>query len=71
MYNIEEIKRLLYFEGNTTHSIQYSILDEVSQRVNSDQAKITLKIADTISDMILFHKKVRNNGQEMSKPWSE
>ena len=34
-------------------------------RVESEQAKNALEVADKLSDMILFHKKVRENGVEM------
>ena len=34
-------------------------------KVQSEQAKQALVIADELSDMILFHKKVRENGEAM------
>lgn len=40
-------------------------------KVQSDQAKETLKLADEISDMILFHKKVRENGSAMMTSWED
>lgn len=35
-------------------------------KVQSEQAKQALVIADELSDMILFHKKVRENGEAMT-----
>ena len=34
-------------------------------KVESEQAKNALQIADKLSDMILFHSRVRENGTEM------
>ena len=38
-------------------------------KVQSEQAKQALRIADELSDMILFHKKVRENGNTMMAAW--
>lgn len=38
-------------------------------KVQSKEAKKALRIADELSDMILFHKKVRDNGNAMMKSW--
>lgn len=38
-------------------------------KVESEQAKNALKIADKLSDMILFHSKVRENGTAMMEAW--
>ena len=38
-------------------------------RVTSDGGKKALEIADTLSDMILFHTRVRENGINMLQPW--
>lgn len=40
-------------------------------KVISEQAKKALVIADELSDMILFHSRVRKNGVEMMKSWEE
>lgn len=37
--------------------------------VTSDGGKKALTIADKLSDMILFHAKVRENGTQMMQPW--
>ena len=38
-------------------------------KVDSEQAKEALQIADRLSDMILFHRKVRENGTAMMEFW--
>ena len=40
-------------------------------KVRSEQAKQALWIADELSDMILFHKKVRENGNTMMIAWED
>ena len=40
-------------------------------KVQSEQAKQALVIADELSDMILFHKKVRENGAAMLIAWED
>lgn len=40
-------------------------------KVQSEQAKQALRIADELSDMILFHKKVRENGNTMMTAWED
>lgn len=40
-------------------------------KVQSEQAKQALVIADELSDMILFHKEVRENGEAMMIAWED
>lgn len=40
-------------------------------KVTSQEAKRTLKIADELSDMILFHRKTRENGITMLESWGD
>ena len=40
-------------------------------RVASKEAKQALEIADKLSDMILFHKKIRDNGVKSMRAWEE
>lgn len=42
-----------------------NIIDLFKGKVDSKQANKALEIADNLSDMILFHRKVRENGMEM------
>ena len=46
----------------------YSI-KSLKNRVKTEESKKALDIADKLSDMILFHKTVRENGTEMMKPF--
>lgn len=38
-------------------------------RVKSKEAQRGIEIADELSDMILFHARVYENGKKMAKPW--
>lgn len=38
-------------------------------RVKSKEAQRGIEIADELSDMILFHTRVYENGKKMEKPW--
>ena len=38
-------------------------------RVKSKEAQRGIEIADDLSDMILFHTRVYENGKKMEKPW--
>lgn len=40
-------------------------------KVQSEQAKQALQIADELSDMILFHRRVRENGNAMMTAWED
>ena len=40
-------------------------------KVQSKEARNALKIADELSDMILFHRRVRENGTAMMTPWGD
>ena len=46
----------------------YSI-KSLKNRVKTEESKKALDIADHLSDLILFHKMVRENGTEMMKPF--
>lgn len=50
-------------EGNVVHVFM--------GKVASQQAKDALTIADKLSDMILFHGRVRENAAVMSKTWGD
>ena len=40
-------------------------------RVETEEARDAIRIADEISDMILFHRRVRKNGDAMRIPWED
>lgn len=53
------------------HYAEYSGIRAFMGRVESPEARKALEVADKMSDMILFHKKVRENGMKMMNPWEE
>lgn len=77
MINAIELKMIADFFGvkmeeltripNTP--IERDIVHVFMGRVDSKQARTALKTADTLSDMILFHKRVRENGVAMTEAW--
>lgn len=79
MINAIELKQIADFLGvkmeqltkMQRNTIDTDLVHAFMGKVDSEQAKNTLKIADTLSDMILFHKKVRENGMAMMEAWDE
>lgn len=79
MINAIELKRIADFLGVTME--QLTKMPEVVQegnvvhvfmgKVASQQAENALRIADKLSDMILFHSRVRENGMLMMESWEE
>lgn len=51
--------------------VDNNIVHAFMGRVASEGGKNALTAADKLSDMILFHSKVRANGTQMMKPWEE
>lgn len=41
------------------------------KRANTAEAKRGVQIANELSDMILFHTKVYENGKRMERPWED
>lgn len=73
MINAIELKQIADFLGVKMEELT-KIPENVSNtdaihvfmgKVESEQAKHALEIADKLSDMILFHSRVRENGTEM------
>lgn len=62
---MEELTRISpeYADTNVVHAFM--------GKVQSERAKQALQIADELSDMILFHKKVRENGTAMMAAWED
>ena len=48
-----------------------NIIDLFKGKVDYKQANKALEIADNLSEMILFHRKVRENGIEMMSTWDK
>ena len=61
-----KMEELTKIQANT---VDTDIVHAFMGKVESEQAKHALKIADTLSDMILFHSRVRENGAAMMGAW--
>ena len=61
-----KMEELTKIQGNT---VDTDIVHAFMGKVESEQAKNALKIADTLSNMILFHSSVRENGTAMMEVW--
>ena len=62
---MEELTRISF--GQTDTNVVHAFMG----KVQSEQAKQALQIADEISDMVLFHKRVRENGNAMMDAWED
>lgn len=62
---LEELTRITPDHADT------NVVHAFMGKVQSEQAKQALQIADELSDMILFHKKVRENGNAMMASWED
>lgn len=62
---MEELTKIASIHADT------NIVHVFMGKVQSEQAKQALVIADELSDMILFHKKVRKNGEAMMIAWED
>lgn len=60
---MEELTRM---RGNTADT---DIVHAFMGKVGSEQAENALRIADKLSNMILFHSRVRENGISMMEAW--
>ena len=60
---MEELTRI------QTKVVDTNIVHAFMGKVASDQAKNALELADKLSDMILYHSKVRDNGSAMMEVW--
>lgn len=62
---MEELTRISSGQADT------NVVHAFMGKVQSEQAKRALQISDELSDMILFHKKVRENGKAMMTAWED
>ncbi len=77
MINAIELKMIADFFGVKMEEltripktpIERDIVHVFMGKVDSEQARTALKTADMLSDMILFHKRVRENGAAMMEAW--
>ena len=40
-------------------------------RAKTEKAKEGIQLADELSDMILFHTRIKENGEKMEQPWDD
>ena len=40
-------------------------------RARTKEAKEGIQLADELSDLILFHTKIKKNGEKMEQPWDD
>lgn len=77
MINAVELKQIADFLGVKMeeltkipdNTVDTDIVHAFMGKVESEQARHALKIADALSDMILFHRRVRENGVKMMEVW--
>lgn len=77
--NAIELRKIAEYLGVTMDALaklpevpqENNVIHAFMGRVTSEGGKNALAIADKISDMILFHSKVRANGTQMMQPWEE
>ena len=75
--NAVELKRIADYLKVSMESIMQmpenpivtDVIHTFMGRVETKEAREALKVADEVSDMILFHSRVRRNGTAMMQPW--
>lgn len=79
MIQAMELKRIADFLGVKMEELtkmpeavpEENVVHAFMGRVASQQAKDALMIADKLSNMILFHSRIRENGVHMMEVWEE
>ncbi|MDD6069187.1 MAG: helix-turn-helix transcriptional regulator [Clostridiales bacterium] len=79
MINAIELKKIADFLGVKMEELtqipenlqEENVVHAFMGKVASQQAKDALTIADKLSDMILFHSRVRENGTRMMETWGD
>ena len=49
--------------------IDTNLIQSLMTRVKTEEARKGIQLADRLSDMILFHTRVQENGKKMEQPW--
>ena len=49
--------------------IDTNVIQSLMARVKTEEARKGIQLADRLSDMILFHTRVLENGKKMEQPW--
>lgn len=79
MINATELKKIADYLGVKMDALtrmpdvvqEDNVVHAFMGKVASQQAKDALAIADKLSDMILFHSRVRENGTVMVETWGD
>lgn len=79
MINAVELRKIADFLGVRMDELtripdgfqEENVVHVFMGKVTSKQAKEALLIADKLSDMILFHRRVRENGTVMMQAWED
>lgn len=79
MINAVELKSIADFLGVkmeeltriSSQAADTNVVHAFMGKAQSSQAEKALTIADELSDMILFHSRVRENGMAMMEPWED
>ena len=76
--NAGELRDIAKYLGTTVDkltcpadAIRGDAIGHIMGKVHTDSAREALLVADKLSNMILFHKTVRENGTEMMNPWKD
>ena len=51
--------------------IDTNVIHAMMSRVKTEEARKGIRLADELSDMILFHTRVCENGKKMEQPWED
>lgn len=51
--------------------IAEEVMEKIKRKTNSGNSKEAIEKADILSDMVLFHRKVRENGRKMKEKWEK
>lgn len=47
-----------------------NVIQTFMSKVHTQSARDALAIVDELADLVIFHARVRENAEEMMKPWS-
>lgn len=54
-----------------TKPMETNVIHTLMDRVKTEEARKGIRLADELSDMILFHTRVCENGKRMEQPWED
>ena len=62
---LSEIKK------EVTMTLTENSIRAILARAKTEEAKEGIQLADELSDMILFHTRIKENGEKMEQPWND